>query len=334
VSARLLKKRRNAMSKQNTTTDLNATLNMDDLLNMDFDQMVVDSSSTGSNDTKIFSKDDPRIWKPDYKSEGIYQFYFLPSIKDKTVTQKFSTHSVKYFDDGKAQSLYGICPKQTGGDCPLCDYGWKMMGRKGDGTPQHQRDAAKNWLPQQSEYCNILMVKDPKNEDNNGKVFLYKIPKVIKELIDERVTVSEKNATDEEFIAFNPFKFSETAKFKLDVETDPKDPKRTKYTKSKFMVNSKKDLGMIAKTKEEVLAILNETHNLTEAVAEYVEAKILTVDKIMKTPKIGDILSGNGGSTGTETPETISADRGSGSVDVDNSASGVSDADADFLDGI
>lgn len=300
-------------------------IGMDDILNANWDEFekkAQDEKKGGG----AFSKDDTRIWKPDYSKSGIYYFYFLPDMKSNLPTNIFNTHSIKLFDNGKKMNIYGVCPKTVGKECPICEYGWGLYNM--EGSTKSDKDQARNFLPQKNEYVNILVVKDPSNQDNEGKVFLYKLPVSIKKLVAERLSPSDKNLADDEFVAFNPFKPTATSKFKLDVETNPSDRSRCNYDKSKFVARSKKELGMITKDKEELVKIINSCYNLKEAVDEYVEKRVISEEKYAKESILGKIISG---SSMIQSPPTDYVEPKTHVIDEDNGDDGISDEEKEFM---
>lgn len=306
-------------------------------LGLDLDSAVQEMNKPKTADgIKLFGKDDDRIWKPDMKKSAIYQFFFIPykdAVTKKTIlTGSFSTHSFKVLDpkdSNKSSTVYGVCAKTLGQPCKICDYAW-------DGFDKNAPDAVKNkrkmYRPQNSEYVNILMIKDPLTPENNGKVFLYKLPVSLKKLINERINPDDKNKADEDFIAFNPFNPGCTGKFKLDVTVPEKTTDFVKYDKSKFNVNSKADLCAIANTKEEAIKIIDSAYDIQSSINEFTEAKLLTEEKIMKSA-FARLIGG------TYVPEEVTSipdnhrTSSGGSVDV-SSDDGVTDDEQAWLDNV
>lgn len=82
---------------------------------------------------------------------------------------------------------------------------------------------------------NILVVKDPANPENEGKVFLYRYGKTIFDMIEERLPELHKDdaGRDPDFLLFNPYNFWNGANFKLKARIGTN--KRRTYDKSEFM---------------------------------------------------------------------------------------------------
>jgi len=92
------------------------------------------------------------------------------------------------------------------------------------------KDVARNRKRRLNYISNILVVSDPKNPDNEGKVFLYKFGKKIFDKIMESL---QPEFQDEE--AINPFDFWKGANFKLKVR---KVAGFINYDKSEFDIQS------------------------------------------------------------------------------------------------
>lgn len=318
--------------------------NYDDYENMfntdNFDEAAKHSDQKEQG-ARIFSKDDVRIWKPDYTKSGIYQIVFLPFMnletKENIFTAGFSTHSVKFRDPAtnKDGTLFGVCPKTKSKDerCAICDYGWDGWKEASKATQKHK----KNFLPTQMEYVNVLVVKDPTTPENNGKVFMYKLPVSIKKLINERMNPTEANLKDDEFVGFNPYNPGKTSKFKLYVdinENASSNEQRCDYKRSGFIARSREELGPIADTKEETANILSQCYDLKACIAEYVDQKLITPETIDKFPIVKKVIAGEIASTGTEGMTSIPGST-QGTVETrdvpDNS---ISAEDEDFLKNI
>jgi hypothetical protein len=291
--------------------------------------------------TRIFSKDDERIWKPDYKKSGIYQIVFLPFIdltkKENIFTGSFSTHSVRFRDPetNKDGVLFGICPKTKGKDerCVICDYGWDGWKEASKATKEHK----KNFLPSQSEYVNVLVVKDPITPENNGKVFMYRLPASIKKMIAERMNPTEANLKDDDFVAFNPYNPARTSKFKLYVdinENASSNKERCDYKRSAFIARKKEELAPIGESKEEIGQILSQCYDLKTCIDEHVEQKMITKETIDRFPIVKKAIAGEITSVGTEGMSSIPGGS-QGSVDVNDVPNdSISAEDEDFLKNI
>ena len=77
---------------------------------------------------------------------------------------------------------------------------------------ESDKDIARNRKRRLSYYSNILVVSDPKNPENEGKVFLYKYGKKIFDKIMEKMQPEFEDET-----AINPFDFWTGANFRLKV---------------------------------------------------------------------------------------------------------------------
>lgn len=74
-----------------------------------------------------------------------------------------------------------------GEDCPVSEHDrplwsqWKDAGKPDNKT----KKTLMGRIPEDHRYCNIFVVKDVNAPENNGKVFLWEVPKSICDMIDE-----------------------------------------------------------------------------------------------------------------------------------------------------
>jgi hypothetical protein len=173
--------------------------------------------------------------------------------------------------------------------------------------------------------CQILVVSDPKNPDNNGKVFFYKFGKKI---FDKIMDAARPTFEDEK--PMNPFDLWEGANFKLRIKTVDGFPN---YDASVFDSPSP-----IAEDDEDILKIVNQQKSLQRFLDpsnfksyEELEKKlksVLSKDQ-PSTKKAEDIAKEMRGEKTTEAGEKVkeivkseepktTADVGSGDDDIDD----------------
>lgn len=128
---------------------------------------------------------------------------------------------------------------------------------------------------------NILVIKDPSNPENEGKVFLFKYGKSIFDMIMEKI---KPTIEDEEAVpVFDPW---EGAELKLRIHKEAGYPK---YTKSTW--GNPKPL---ADDDDEILEILNKSHNLDEILDR---KNFKSYDELKK--RLDGVLNTKGAAIGT-----------------------------------
>lgn len=119
---------------------------------------------------------------------------------------------VHYYEHGfkhtNGRWFSAVCPTSLGNGtpCPVCEANQELWGT---GTKENQ-DTVRKRKRKENYVSNILVIKDPKNPANEGKVFLYRYGPKIFEMITDVMTPEFE---DEE--GFNPFDFWEGANFTL-----------------------------------------------------------------------------------------------------------------------
>ena len=151
---------------------------------------------------KNFSKDDDRYWKltVDKAGTGHAVIRFLPAPDGEDLP------FVRIWDHGfQGPGGWYIEKPLTTLDQkdPVSEYNSKLWNA-GD------QDGARKQKRRLSYYSNILVVDDPANPENNGKVFIFKYGKKIFDKIQN--AISPEFSTDE---AFDPFNLWTGANFKL-----------------------------------------------------------------------------------------------------------------------
>ena len=157
------------------------------------------------NDKKSY-KDD-RYWRPelDKSSNGYAVIRFLPAPGDEELPfARLYTHGFQ----GKGGWFIENCPTTIGGKCPLCEVNNDLW----NSGLESDKDIARQRKRRLSYISNILVVSDPSNPQNEGKVFLYKYGKKIFDKIQESMKPEFADETP-----VDPFDFWKGANFKLKV---------------------------------------------------------------------------------------------------------------------
>ena len=150
---------------------------------------------------------DDRFWRPelDKSSNGYAVIRFLPPVEGEDVPwSRLFSHGFQ----GKGGWFIENCPTTIGGKCPLCEVNNDLW----NSGLESDKDIARQRKRKLSYISNILVVSDPTNPQNEGKIFLYKYGKKIFDKINEAM-----NPEFEDESPVNPFDFWEGANFKLKV---------------------------------------------------------------------------------------------------------------------
>ena len=169
--------------------------------NFSFLQKELEKSSSNKNV-------DERFWKPevDASGNGYAVIRFLPAPDGETVPwAKLYSHAFQgpggwYIEN----SLTTIGDKDPVGEVN------RRLWNSGEDA---DKDTARKQKRKLSYYSNILVVKDPKHPENEGKVFLYKYGKKIH---DKILAAMQPEFQDEEPV--NVFDLWEGANFKLKIK--------------------------------------------------------------------------------------------------------------------
>lgn len=192
---------------------------------------------------------DERMWEPtkDKAGNALAVIRFLPSQSDEMPWVRLYTHGFQNPKNG----LWYIenCPTTIGGECPLCEANTVLWntGLEEDKTIVRSR---KRWV---GYITNILVINDPANPDNNGKVKLFRFGKKIFDKIN-----SVMFPEFEDMEAFNPFDPWDGANFKLRVR---KVEGYTNYDKSEFGARE-----VLNEDDDQLEELLSQTYNLSEFV--------------------------------------------------------------------
>jgi len=169
--------------------------------NFQFLQKELEKSSSNNNA-------DDRFWKPevDASGNGYAVIRFLPAPDGETVPwAKVYSHAFQgtggwYIEN----SLTTLGEKDPVGE---------VNRRLWNSGAEEDKDTARKQKRKLSYYSNIYVVKDPKNPENEGKVFLYKYGKKIH---DKVLAAMQPEFQDETPV--NVFDLWEGANFKLKIK--------------------------------------------------------------------------------------------------------------------
>ena len=150
---------------------------------------------------------DDRLWKPelDPSGNGYAIIRFLPAPEGEDLPwAKIWSHAFQgpggwYIEN----SLTTLNQKD-----PVSDHNRDLWNSGSD----KDKETVRKQKRKLSYYSNILVIQDPKNPDNEGKVFLFKYGKKIFDKIQEAMQPAFQDETP-----VNPFDFWEGADFKLKI---------------------------------------------------------------------------------------------------------------------
>lgn len=159
--------------------------------------------------SKSDSKSDDRFWKPelDASGNGYAVIRFLPAPDGETVPwAKLYSHAF--------QDVGGWYIENSLTTIGQTDPVGEVNRRLWNSGSESDKEIARKQKRKLSYYSNIYVVNDPKNPDNNGKVFLYKYGKKIFDKIQAAMNPEFQDETP-----VNIFDFWEGANFKIKIKT-------------------------------------------------------------------------------------------------------------------
>lgn len=212
------------------------------------DKLVKAAEAVSTPKTESNSYDDDRFWKPtrDKAGNGFAVIRFLPAKEGEDLPW------VRYWDHGfkGPTGLWYIENSLTsiGQQDPVSEMNsvlWNS-GRDEDKAIARERKRRLHYV------SNVMVVSDPSNPENEGKVFLYKFGKKI---FDKLMDVMQPQFADEEPV--NPYDFWEGADFKVKIR---KVEGWINYDKSEFSAPSALFEGEEARLEE----VYNKLHSLQD----------------------------------------------------------------------
>jgi len=153
----------------------------------------------GSKKTNNSYKDE-RIYYPQFNENDTAQaiIRFLPSPDTDIPFVSVYSHSIQ-----GAGWYIENCPTTIKKECPACKANTAIW--------ESDPDTARKRKRKQSYYSNILIIKDPANPENEGKVFLYKYGKKVYDKIMSKIDPGS-DSIEEPIMVFD---YYDGADFKL-----------------------------------------------------------------------------------------------------------------------
>jgi len=244
--------------------------------NSSLDKLLQESQKLQSNQGGGGSADD-RFWKPevDKSGNGYAILRFLPEPAGEDLPW------VRMFDHGfQGPGGWYIENSLTtiGKSDPVGEYNSTLWNNGTDAGKEQARKQKRRL----SYTSNVLIVKDPANPANEGKVFLFKYGKKIWDKLNEAMSPEFEDESP-----INPFDFWEGADFKLKIR---KVEGYRNYDKSEFDSSS----PLLAGDDDALENVYNSLHSLQE----FVDPKNFKSYEELEA-KLQRVLNGAGGSTKT-----------------------------------
>jgi hypothetical protein len=159
--------------------------------------------------------DDPNSWYPelDKAGNGFAIIRFLSPAEGESIPWvKVYSHS---FKNSAGKWFVENCPTTLEKDCPVCTANSKAWNES-DNDASPGRKLARDRKRKVHYYANIYVVKDPKNPQNEGKVFKFRYGKSIQDKILNAITPPEGG--DPDVVAIDPTDFWRGANFRLKIK--------------------------------------------------------------------------------------------------------------------
>ena len=209
---------------------------------------LVKAAEAVSTKTETKNYDDDRFWKPtrDKAGNGYAVVRFLPAKEGEDLPW------VRYWDHGfkGPTGLWYIENSLTsiGKDDPVSESNGLLWntGRDEDKALARERKRRLHYV------SNVLVVSDPSNPQNEGKVFVYKFGKKI---FDKIMDVMQPQFADEDPV--NPYDFWEGADFKIKIR---KVEGWVNYDKSEFAQAA----PLMGGDEEQLEGVYNKLHSLAD----------------------------------------------------------------------
>ena len=150
---------------------------------------------------------DERLWslERDKSGNGMAVIRFLPAPEGEDIPMvRVFSHGFQ----GKGGWFIENCPTTIGRKCPVCEANNELWNSGIEDNKKVARDRKRKL----SYISNILVISDPANRENEGKVFLFKYGKKI---FDKILDKMQPQFQDEKPI--DPFNFWEGCNFKLKI---------------------------------------------------------------------------------------------------------------------
>jgi len=243
---------------------------------------AMETASPTQGETKSYTDD--RFWKPelDKSSNGYGVVRFLPTPEGEEMPW------VSYWDHGfQGPGGWYIEKSLTtlGKQDPVSEYNTQLWNT----GIEANKEIARKQKRRLHYVSNVFVVSDPKNPDNEGKVFLYKFGKKIFEQLKEAISPQFEDEA-----AINPFDLREGANFKIKIR---KVDGYWNYDKSEF-----DSIEPLFDDEARLTEVATSAHSLSEIIAP---SEFKSYDELKE--KLDRVLGLSGG-VSTSTAESVAED--------------------------
>jgi hypothetical protein len=214
-----------------------------------FDKLTKAIEATTQN-AEAGSKNDDRFWQPSVDKAGngmaVIRFLEAPSVDgdDALPWVRVFSHGFQ----GPGGWFIDNCLTTLNEKCPTCEHNSTLW----NSGIEANKEIVRKQKRKLSYIANILVVSDPSNPDNEGKIRLLKFGKKI---FDKLTEAMKPEFADE--IAINPFNFWEGANFKMKIRNVEG---YRNYDKSEFSSKS----ALFEGNDEKIEDIWNKEYSLKE----------------------------------------------------------------------
>jgi hypothetical protein len=165
-----------------------------------------------------------------------------------------------------------LCPNTYGEKCPIDEYRSKIYSTKDDSQIEKIRPIKRNenWL------VNVLVIKDPTNPENQGKVKILRYGKQLAKIIDSAIT-----GDDSDEFGSKVFDLSENG-CNLKIKVEKNEGGYATYVGSKFMSPSKVE-GI-----DDIDEVYNSTNDLDSI---FDHKSYVDIKKLLSTHFLGEVAS-------------------------------------------
>lgn len=194
------------------------------------------------NESKGYQAD-TRFWKyqPDDKQNGEAIIRLLPSVAGEEETP-FVMYK-EYFIRSNNGIFACAAPENAGLDSFPLETAWELWSQFKKTNDEMYRVYFRDRMPSESFICNIYVVKDPANPENEGKVFLWKFGRQLKKKFMAEMGMEDDGYKPKSSILIdevNPepydiFDLWDGANFYLTTFSSTGKPLNRSYERSKFM---------------------------------------------------------------------------------------------------
>jgi hypothetical protein len=204
------------------------------------DRLIKAMSRSSIGKKKQYKKQEETYYPDrDKAGNGSCIIRFLPGLESEDYPYYVEKFQHGFQENG--QWYIENCPSTIDKECPACNYSFDIIRNYGtwNDCPKSVQDDLRKWGRNAGYsagmYCNILVIKDPANPENEGKVHLFKFGKGIMNFIMDKAQPQDDGlgSTPDPIDVFN---LDSGANFKFIIR---KKDNRASYDKSSFEEVSK-----------------------------------------------------------------------------------------------